>query len=276
MSPDISGSTRLYAVIGDPIAQVQSPALLNPLLSDLGNDAVVIPVHARPDDLPQVVQGLQRIRNLDGMLITVPHKAEICRFADRQSPTVMLIGTANVMRRDSDGRWTAENFDGLGLIDGLEAAGYFVSGMRVSLIGAGGAGSAIAAALLGSGVVHLSVCDVDASRLAALLARLRPLWPGRLTGSPTPALAYADIVVNATPLGLRPADPLPFPVDSLRPGCLVVDIIAEPEQTALLRAAAERNHPVHHGIHMLRAQVGRYRDFFGLDRRRAGEWTADR
>ncbi len=262
--PAISGTTRLYAVLGDPVAQVQAPGLLNPLFASLGTDAVLIPVHAPTARLAEIVRGLQCVPNLDGLLFTVPHKAAARGFADRLSPTVAIAGSANALRRESDGGWFADNFDGTGFVAGLAAAGHQPAGRRVSLVGAGGAGSAIAVALLAAGVGRLALYDPDTERLSALVARLEQYRPGRAVAVAAPELDEVDIVVNATPLGLRPADPLPFDPARLAPGRVVADIIMKPRETRLLREAAALGHHAHPGIHMLARQLDSYRAFFRL------------
>jgi shikimate dehydrogenase len=264
--PPISGTTRLYVVLGDPVTQVQSPALLNPLFAELGIDAVLVPVHARPADLERIVGGLRRVGNIDGIFVTVPHKAAVVALADRCGPMVEIAGSANALRREADGSWYAENFDGLGFVAGLVGAGHDPRGRRVTLVGAGGAGSAIAAALLAAGADRLSACDPDAQRLTGLRSRLDAHWPGRTVTSVRPHLDGADIVVNATPLGLHSDDPLPFRPDLLAAGSVVADIIMAPRETRLLREAAALGHSVHYGIHMLAGQVDSYRAFFGLGR----------
>ncbi|MEU9143430.1 shikimate dehydrogenase [Streptomyces sp. NPDC048349] len=260
----ITGTTRLYAVLGDPIAQVQAPTLMHPIFASLGIDAVVVPVHARPENLEHVVRGLQRVENLDGMFITVPHKVAVRRLADRCGPTVDIVGSANVMRREADGSWLAENFDGSGFVAGLVGAGHDPRGRRAALVGGGGAGSAIAAALLAAGVDRLEVYDWDTGKLRALVARLEARWPGRVSALDEPRLRDVDLAVNATPLGMHAGDPFPFPLDSLPKRCVVADIVMKPRETRLLRQAAALGHPVHHGIHMLEGQLNSYRVFFDL------------
>ncbi|CQR60489.1 shikimate dehydrogenase family protein [Streptomyces leeuwenhoekii] len=264
-NPPISGTTRLYVVLGDPVTQVQSPALMNPLFARLGIDAVLVPVHAEPAQLRRIVDGLRHIGNLDGIFVTVPHKTAVVDLADRHSPTVEITGSANALRREADGHWYAENFDGLGFVTGLTSAGHDPAGAHVALAGAGGAGSAIAAALLAAGAERLAVCDPDTAKREALRARLDRHWPGRTVTSAAPLLDGARLAVNATPLGLRPDDPLPFRPELLPPGSVVADIIMKPRETRLLREAAELGHVVHHGIHMLDGQLDSYRAFFGLD-----------
>ncbi|MEU8467258.1 ThiF family adenylyltransferase [Streptomyces sp. NPDC029006] len=260
----VGGRTRLYAVLGDPVEQVRSPGLLNPLFARLGIDAVLIPVHVRPADLESVVRGLQRVGNLDGLFVTVPHKTAAALLADRRSRTVEITGSANVLRRESDGAWLAENFDGSGFVTGLARAGHQPKGAKVALVGAGGAGSAIAAALLDAGVDRLTITDPDTPRLTALVGRLAAHWPGRVHAMGRPPLDDTGIAVNATPLGLHPDDPLPFEPRELRPGTVVADIIMKPRDTRLLRDAAAHGLPVHHGSHMLTEQLDSYRAFFAL------------
>jgi shikimate dehydrogenase len=260
----VQGTTRLYAVLGDPVAQVQAPALMNPVLAELGVDAVVVPVHAPAQHLEHIVRGLKRIGNLDGMFVTVPHKTAVCALADRCSTTVDIVGSANVLRREADGGWLAENFDGSGFVAGLVAAGHHIEGRVAALAGAGGAGSAIAAALLAAGVDRLLLYDTDTAKATALAARLERHWPHRVQTLNGPHLHGAGLAVNATPLGMRPDDPLPFWPDSLPPGSVVADIIMKPRETRLLRAAAAAGHRIHHGIHMLEGQLNSYRAFFEL------------
>lgn len=133
----VSGTTRLYVVLGDPVVQVRSPLLVNPLLARLGVDAVLVPVHARPEHLARILDGLRCVGNVDGIFVTVPHKAAVVALADRCSPMVRIAGSANALRRDDDGSWYAENFDGLGFVAGLVAAGHEPAGRRVALVGAG-------------------------------------------------------------------------------------------------------------------------------------------
>lgn len=281
----ISGTTRLYAVLGDPVRQVRAPELLNPLFGRLGLDAVLVPVHVAPDRLAEVVRGLQAIRNLDGLLVTVPHKAAVLRLADRVGPTAALADCANALRREPDGSWLAENFDGIGFVDALTSAGRDPAGSAVALVGAGGAGSSIAPALLTAGVARLLIADLDPARAHALAERMSVHFPGRAAAAALPAiggpgngtngteagdgtrdswLGSVDLAVNATPLGMRSEDPLPFDPADLRPGAAVADVVMKPAETRLLREAVRLGLPVHPGGPMLDRQTDRYREFFGF------------
>lgn len=263
--PTVGGATRLFAVLGDPVRQVRAPALLNALFARLGLDAVLVPVHAPADRLDMIVRGLQAMANLDGLLITVPHKAAALDLADAATPAARLAGGANAMRREPDGSWLAANFDGAGFVKGLISCGHPPAGLRVALVGAGGAGGAIAAALLGAGAARVDISDLEPARAHALAVRMARHHPDRVGAAGAPRLAGVDLAVNATPLGMRPGDPLPFDPSALPAAAVVADVVMKPSETRLLRAAAALGHPIHHGAHMLDEQIGLYRTFFGLD-----------
>lgn len=258
---DIGGNTRLYPVLGYPVRQVRAPALINPMLARTGTDAVVVPVEVRPADLASVVAGLRAMRNVDGLLVTVPHKVAVAGMADRRSSRVEVCGSANVLRRDPDSGWSADMVDGLGFVAGLAAAGLEVRGRRTAVVGVGGAGVAIAAALLEAGVGELAVLDVDANRRTAVLERLRAFWPDQVSADAD--LKGVDLAVNATPLGLKPDDPLPFDPARLPPSAIVADIIMDPVRTPLLAAAEAAGRCTHRGEPTLRHQLDFYCRFFG-------------
>ncbi|MDE2006181.1 MAG: shikimate dehydrogenase, partial [Rhodospirillales bacterium] len=112
--PAISGRTRLFGIVGDPIAQVGSPGAFNPRIAALGADAVLVPLHVPAASFETAMAGLMRLGNLDGLLVTVPFKQRALPLADRVCPVAALVGAANALRRDADGRWTADMFDGVG------------------------------------------------------------------------------------------------------------------------------------------------------------------
>ncbi|SCG75609.1 shikimate dehydrogenase family protein [Micromonospora coxensis] len=262
--PPISGTTRLYALLGDPIAQVRAPGLLNPVLARRGADAVLVPMRVAPGDVAPVVRALRQVANLHGILVTVPHKAAVLALADRVTARARLAGSVNALRREPDGAWSADTFDGDGFVRGLVEAGHDPKGLRVCVVGAGGAGSAIAVALLDAEVAELRLVDTDPGRRDELWRRLSEAYPGRVSAATGPRLADVDLAVNATPLGLRPDDPLPFPVSGLPAHAVVADIIMKPAETALLRAAGERGLAAHPGEPMLAHQIDSYLDFFDL------------
>ncbi|MBV8650112.1 MAG: shikimate dehydrogenase, partial [Alphaproteobacteria bacterium] len=107
----IDGATRLLAIIGDPIAHVRSPVIYNALLAAADCNAVLVPWHAAPGDFATVMAGLKRTLNLAGIIVTYPHKQQALALADIARPMAERVGGANVLRREADGRWTADMFD---------------------------------------------------------------------------------------------------------------------------------------------------------------------
>lgn len=260
----ITGSTRLYAILGDPIAQVGSPRVFNPILYRNKVDAVLVPLHVAAADLRAAVAGIKAMRNFDGLVFTIPHKMAAMVLVDEVLPTGRLVGAVNVARREKDNRWVADMYDGKGCVRGLKDQGDDPAGRSVLLVGAGGGGSAVACALAEAGAARITLCDTDrakAERLAAAIARGFPGVPVRI-GAPDPT--GHDLVVNCTPLGMKPDDPLPLQAENLAAGTVVVDIVLKPDVTRLLEAAIRRGCRTMNGLAMLRGQSLEVARFFGF------------
>jgi shikimate dehydrogenase len=259
----ITGATRLYAILGDPIAKVRSPEAFNAAFARHGIDAVLIPFETAPADLAETVAGLKRTRNLDGLIFTMPHKAAGRALVDDVSESGRLVGAVNAARRERSGRWSGDMFDGVGFVGGMRRNGHDPRGRRAALIGAGGAGRAIAFALAAGGVAALSVHDLDPAKAVQLAADLQRAHPALAARAGAPA--DFDLLVNATPAGMQPGDPLPWPVESLRPGTIVGDVTTKPEITPFLAAARERGCAVLTGRNMVEGQLAALFQFFGFD-----------
>lgn len=262
----IDGATRLYGIVGDPISAVRSPQYFNAIFNRLGINAVLVPLHVEAAGLPAVWAGLKATRNMAGLVITMPHKTLAAELVDELEPTAHIVGSINAARREPDGRWVGDMFDGQGFVDGLLNQGHQVNGRRVRLLGLGGAGAAIAVALVHAGVAALTLDEIDTNRRDLLAARIRAAHPGVdiTCGSAAAREGTFDMVINATPLGMRPEDPLPFEPAGLPPRTLIVDIITKPEMTPLLMRAQACGHAIHSGRHMHEGQAARAARFFGL------------
>lgn len=258
----INGSTELFAIVGDPIAQVGSPGVFNPRFRRAGRNAVLIPVHIPQAELEAAMPGLMRVANLSGIVITVPFKKRAAAFVARVGEKGRQVGGINAMRRDADGRWSGDMFDGVGLVRAIELAGRSLQGQRVLLLGAGGAGSAIGPAFAAAGVRAMTVFDPDAGRAEALARKVRGFYPACEIAPGTPSAAGHDIVVNASPVGMRPGDGLPAPLGALEPACLVVDIVPKPEITPLIAAARAAGCQTVGGVAMIDAQADTILEFF--------------
>jgi shikimate dehydrogenase len=262
---EVDGSTRLYGIVGDPIAQVRSPQVFNPRLRAAGLNAVLVPMNVLPEGFEATMRGLMALGNLDGLIVTVPYKARALSLVDRVLPTGAQVGAINAMRRDGDGRWEGDMFDGRGLIRGLRERGDDVAGRRIMLIGAGGAGSAVAIALAEAGAAALTLHDVDRSKAERVVARIGECYPACAARVGPPAAEGYDLLVNATPIGMALGDGLPAPLGPLDPKLLVVDVIMKPGVTPLLRHAQACGCRTMGGRHMLEGQADEVARFFGIE-----------
>lgn len=261
----INGETRLYVIIGHPVAQVRSPMTFNPLFRAAGMNAVMVALDIPADGLESAVAGLKAIANIDGIVVTVPHKARMVGLVDEVLPTGRMVGAINAARRARDGRWIGDMFDGRGAVQGLRAQGIEPAGRRVLLVGAGGAGSAVAFAMAEAGVNRLTVFDVDQAKAGRVIEGVRTAYPEVRTeaGPPLPSPDH-DTVINATPLGMSPGDPFSVDPAAIDPSMLVVDVIMKPEVTPLLKAAQAKGCRIQPGRHMLDGQVAAVAAFFGI------------
>ena len=157
----LSGATRIIAIIGDPIAQVKSPAGVTQALVERGGSAVVVPMHVAPNAFDEFMRGFSKAQNVDGIIATVPHKFAAFAHCATESPQAQLLGAANILRRNADGLWHGDILDGKGFVAGIHKAGCITKSKRALLVGAGGAGSAIALALLEAEVAQLAIHDAD-------------------------------------------------------------------------------------------------------------------
>lgn len=255
-----NGSTRLYPIIGDPIAQVKSPGGVTAALRAHGVNAHCVPLHIGIEAVDTCIEGLSLVRNVDGILATVPHKFAAFRHAASATPRATRLGTANVLRRNGDSSWHADMLDGLAFVTALRRAGCEPLGLRALLIGAGGAGTAIAFELIEAGVAVLAIHDADRTRRDQLVARLAGHRGAELLpGSPDPS--GFDIIVNATPAGMRPIDPVPVQIAHLSSAMILGDVITVPEVTPLLAAARAVGCRTTTGIDMFHAGLGLIIDF---------------
>lgn len=255
MSAAISGATRLYVLLGDPLDKARSPEYYNAVFAARGIDAVLVPMEVTPAGFDALVRALKTVRNLDGLIVTMPHKQAVLAHLDRLGEAARRVGAANVARRESDGRWFGDMYDGPGFIGGLRARGIEPAGRSAYLLGCGGVARAMAIALAEAGVARLRLHDLDAQRAIALVETLRIQFP-RLACEQGPANpAEFNLVINATPLGMKPDDPLPFDVSQLAATTAVADVTTKPEITPLLAAAQARGCPIASGRDMFDAQT---------------------
>jgi shikimate dehydrogenase len=261
--PTVTGATRLYGIVGDPIAEVRSPSTFNPLIEAAGVNAVLVPLQVRAAEFAETMDGLMRLGNLDGLFVTFPHKQAALHLAARVSERARRVGAVNAMRRDADGLWTADIFDGVGFVRAVRTAGRRVEGADIALVGAGGAGRAIAFELAAEGAARLSIDDLDSARAEGLIADLAAAHPNCAVRRGRPEPARHDILINATPVGFAGEAELPFGLDRLRPESLVVDIVPRPGSRLLATAEALGAATIR-GTAMVEGQAKALLGFFGI------------
>jgi shikimate dehydrogenase len=260
----ITGKTKLIAHIGYPTESFKAPMIYNPYFAKHGIDAVVVPMGCKPEDYGTLLRRIFNLSNIHGALITMPHKVTTLALLDEASTTVQVAGSCNAVRLGPGGILVGDMFDGEGFVRGVLSKGRKLAGARVLVSGSGGVGSAIAASLAKAGVATLGVYDTYVPMMDGLADRLRKHY-SKLelrTGANDPT-GY-DVVVNATPLGMKDGDPLPFDVTRIAPTTFVGEVVMKSEITPFLAAARARGCAYQVGTDMLFEMIPAYLEFFGF------------
>jgi shikimate dehydrogenase len=261
---EVTGHTRLWGILADPIVHVKTPQIINAVAKERGVDGLLVPFHVASEDLPALVKGLKGMKSLAGFVVTVPHKAAIVDLLDEVTPSARLIGAVNCVRREPDGRLVGDMLDGVGFVTGLKQAGIDPKGMSAYLAGAGGAANAIAFALVDAGVTRLTIANRTTAKVEDLIARLKTIHPEADLGIGSSDPSGHDLVVNGTSLGLKAGDALPFDADKLDPKQIVAEVIMDPEETAVMAAARAKGCRVHPGKPMLTSMRYLLADYMGV------------
>ncbi|TCD16693.1 shikimate dehydrogenase family protein [Oricola cellulosilytica] len=260
----ISGRTQIIAHIGVPTESFKSPMIYNPWFEAIGIDTVVVPMGCEAEDYPAFLRLIFKLRNIQGALITMPHKVMTVGLLDKASPSVRVCGACNAVKRDEAGRLIGDIFDGEGFVRGMQHKGRTAAGATALVVGSGGVGSAIAASLAKAGVTRLGLFDTQVAAAEKVAANVRGHYPDIAisTGSNDPA--GWDILVNATPLGMNEGDPMPMPVERIASTSFVGEVVMQREETPFLAAARGRGCATLVGTDMLFEQIPAYLEFFGL------------
>jgi shikimate dehydrogenase len=241
-----SGATRLAAVIGSPVRHSLSPAIHNAAFAEVGLDWTFVALEVAPGDCARALDGVRAL-GLAGLSVTTPHKDAVAALVDERSPDAEALGAVNCVVPVTGGRLRGENTDGAGFVAALRESGIEPAGLRCCVLGAGGAARSVVLALGRAGAVDVAVVNRtrDKAELAAGLAG--PV--GRVAGGGD--LRAADLVVNATSIGMGADGGLPLDPSTLRPNQVVAELVVHPVRTPLLEAAAEAGCVTVDGIGML-------------------------
>jgi shikimate dehydrogenase len=268
----ITGTTRLCFILGRPIAHTLSPAMHNAAFAALALPYVYLPWALSPDGLAAAAAAFRAMENFAGANVTVPHKEAIRVHLDALSPEAEGIGAVNTVI-PRDGRLLGHNTDGVGFIASLREGGTDPRGARVLLLGAGGGAKGVAYALAAEGTAEITVANRSPERAEALVGALAARFrrcqflalPLQAPGV-AEAVKSADVLINATSVGLAPGETLPLDLGGLRPTTLVCDLIYRPLETAFLEAARGKGCRVLNGLGMLLHQgAAGFRLFTGVD-----------
>jgi shikimate dehydrogenase len=266
----ITGKTTLIAHLGYPTEAFKAPMIYNPWFDKQGIDAVVMPMGVKPEDYVDFLPRLFKLTNIRGSLVTMPHKVTTVGLMDEISPTARIAGACNAILKRPDGTLLGDQFDGAGFVRGVERKGRALKGARVLVLGSGGVGSPIAASLAAAGVAELAIFDTNTPSVEGLAQRLRDHYPLISVRTDTRDPDGFDVIVNATPLGMKESDPLPFDIDRIAPTTFVGEVVMKSEYTPLLRAAKDKGCAIQVGTDMLFEMIPAYLEFFGF-----GTATAD-
>ncbi len=260
-----SGQTTPFALLGHPVGHSLSPAMHNAAFKALGLNASYALLDVPPGDIPRTLEEL-RAKKFGGLNVTIPHKEAAYRFlAAKQSlsDTAQLLHSVNTVVFRPDGSLHGDNTDAPGFLDALqEAFRASPRGQRILLLGCGGAGRALALTCAMQGAESILVADLNLAARRRLLLALRQTAPGLPVAGVSLDRARAaardcDLIIHATPVGLKPGDPSLLPPESFRKGQIVFDLIYNPSVTPLLAAAKAAGARASNGLGMLLHQGAR-------------------
>ncbi|MDR0440519.1 MAG: shikimate dehydrogenase [Candidatus Accumulibacter sp.] len=260
----LSGKTTLIAHIGYPTESFRAPMIYNPWFEKRGIDAMVVPMGVTAEDYPLSLRQIFRFANLHGALVTMPHKVTTMSLADEISVTASIAGAANALLKREDGSLLADQFDGAGFARGVARKGFRIEGSKILIVGAGGVGCPIAASLAAAGAASISLSARTPAKAEGLASRLRQHYPDMEVRLASNDPAGYDMVVNATSLGMKDDDPLPFDPERLSPETFVGEVVMKREITPLLQAAIARGCRYQIGADMLFEMIPAYLEFFGF------------
>jgi shikimate dehydrogenase len=256
MSLSIDGTTKLAGIIGSPLDHTLSPAMHNAVYEQLGLNWVYVPLPVTDSrDLPAVVAAL-RVLPFVGFNVTMPYKQDVLELCDEVAETARMAGAVNTVHV-RDGRLIGYNTDGRGLLEALaEEAGVDPEGLRVTILGAGGAASGAFVAFVVARAARILVVNRTVERAEELIGRAS----GHLRGTVAEAVPWeraeeavhaADLVVNCTSLGMDPNDQSPVPSEWLEERQVVYDMVYCEGETPLMRASREAGALAFDGLGML-------------------------
>jgi len=236
----------------------------NPFFEARNINTAVVPMGCKSEDYATFLKLVFRLSNVHGALITMPHKVATLALIDEASVSAKIAGACNAVKMDERGQMIGDMFDGEGFVRGVQRKGRRIAGASAFVVGCGGVGSAIATSLAKAGVSRLGLYDVSSHAMNQLMRRLQSHYPDLEVTAGSADPAGHDIVVNATPLGMKTDDPLPMNMDGISSSTFVGEVVMKEEITPFLAEARAKGCDVQVGTDMLFEQIPAYLEFFGL------------
>jgi shikimate dehydrogenase len=246
----ISGKTKVFGLLGWPVEHSLSPAMHNAAFECLGLDCCYLTFPVKPEHLKDAVKAVRAL-NLAGVNVTVPHKEKVIPFLDKVDKEAAFIGAVNTIVNQSasgGGKLIGYNTDGRGFMKLLSEARISVKNKNVLILGAGGASRAIGYYLCRS-ASKLFLYDIDKKKAGKLIGDLNKINNNVFPAGNINNLDKYDVIINATPLGLKKGGPLPVDINLLKPRLVVCDLIYK--NTPLLQKASRKGCKTLNGLGML-------------------------
>lgn len=253
--PPISGKTGVYCLIGDPVDHSLSPAIQNAAFGSAGIDAIYVAFRVRKHDVKSAIHGLRSI-GVRGFNVTTPLKTTIINHLDELNPAADQVRSVNTIVTGTNGAFTGYNTDGIGAVKALQLAGAPMDG-NVLLIGAGGAGRAIAFAVAPH-VKSIRVANRTLSKAKQLERLLKRTFQLEVACHPLAhirdVVEQVDLIINASSMGMNGQADLQLEERWLGPDQWVMDIVYRPRETRLLKVATRAGARTLDGLDMLIGQ----------------------
>jgi shikimate dehydrogenase len=248
----LDSHTTLYGVFGDPVRHSRSPLMMNRAFQEMGINAAYAAFHVKPDELSNAIAGIRAL-GFRGVNVTIPHKVEVMQHLDAIDEGARIIGAVNTIVNEN-GKLTGYNTDGIGYVRSLrEETGIELEGMRVLLLGAGGAARGVAYALAKAGVKRIEIANRTIDRAIGLATAIGEFTDTKGIGLDDLAdrLGSVDLIVNTTSAGMHPnVEELPMNSELIEPEHIVSDLIYNPRITRFLKEAEARGAEIHGGLGM--------------------------
>jgi shikimate dehydrogenase len=253
----IKGCTRMFGIVGDPIAQVRSPEMITWEFHRRGIDAVLVPIHVPAGEFEVVMGALKQLSNFEGFILTIPFKTRGMALVDRLGLQAQVLGGINQMVKRSDGGWSGDILDGMGCVAAFRHRGLPLQDQRLMIMGLGGAGGAIACAIAAEQPRLMRIHDLNSDRCTHIQSCIQRISPQTKVEIGTPTIDHMDILINATPVGMLNDSRLPILLDHLPKELVVFDAIVMPEMTPLLQLAKACGCTLVQGREMMLGQIPR-------------------